>query len=423
MKLKIIESALLIAVVVFVAGCDADCLDFDRIVYNLLDGTYYVHCRQQLDGSYVPVLDEWGDTFEENPVQTGQTAEDFDCGTSLQFTAGPPLPHVRSAAAVPPGPAVAPDARSGQDSRLAQHAASQAYARYGFNNGYVPPPLHNPMIPVPSGFSPQKTTANASCPPNLPDVLFVNHLNNSITRMGFCPFSTKAVIPLVSRPLQVAVTPDGTTAVVSNYDNAISFVDLTKNSVSYTLLTDSTINPGGVAIAPNGKQVYVSSFNGTNSPVLVIDIASHSVLTKLNAQPWPLGLYVTPDGSRLWVTYPFQNGIDTFDLLTNTEVAVRSVNAPSGIAFNSTGTRAYVTSGMGPGGALVAFDTVALKQIASYAVGNYPVDASVMPGDRYVIVDNFASANRSLVDTVTGAVVTGTADPGATYTLGLVPVQ
>lgn len=186
-------------------------------------------------------------------------------------------------------------------------------------------------------------------------------------------------------------------------------------------MTDPSINPDGIAITPDGKRAYVSSFNDTNSVILVIDIASHSIVSSIPAAAWPQGLSVTPDGSQLWVSYPFENYIDIFDTLTNTEVAPRPVNQPSGMAFNLAGTRAYVTSGFGPG-TVVAFDTATLKQIASYTVGIYPVDVSVVPGDRFVLVNNFGSANKSIIDTVTGMVVTSS-NNGASASTGLVLIQ
>lgn len=79
-----------------------------------------------------------------------------------------------------------------------------------------------------------------------------------------------------------------------------------------------------------------------------------------SARPWPQRLYISPDGSQLCVSYPFQNAIDLFDTLTNTTVTSRGANAPSGIAFNAAGTRAYVACGTGSG-TVIAFETAAFS--------------------------------------------------------------
>jgi YVTN family beta-propeller protein len=136
------------------------------------------------------------------------------------------------------------------------------------------------------------------------------------------------------------------------------------------------------------------------------------------AAQWPQGAFVTPDGSQVWITYPFQNQIDVIDTLTNTDVGGRLVDSPAGIAFNPTGTRAYVTSG---GGTVTVFDAATLKQIGSYKVGRYPVDVSVGRDGRFVYVSNFADGTISVIDTVRGSVKTGTS-AGATV-MGLVQVQ
>jgi len=259
----------------------------------------------------------------------------------------------------------------------------------------------------------------SSCPANSPDVLIVNHGHNTVTRLGTCPFSSKGVLPVVSRPLQVAVTPDGLLALVTSFDNAVNFIDLATNSVSFTLHTDPTINPAGVAITPDGRRAYVTSFNNVNSVIVVIDIASHAIVSTIPAGAWPQGAFVTPDGSQLWVSYPFGNQVDVFDTLTNTPITSRAVNSPSGIGFNATGTRAYVASGGSPG-TLVAFDTATFQKITSYTVGTYPVDVNVLPGGRFVVVNNFGSGNLSIVDTATGMVITGKSS--GTYSAGLMRI-
>jgi DNA-binding beta-propeller fold protein YncE len=198
----------------------------------------------------------------------------------------------------------------------------------------------------------------------------------------------------------------------------VNFIGLTANTVSFTLRTDPSINPAGIAITPDGTRAYVTSFNNINSVILVIDIASHAIMSTIPAAAWPQGAFVTPDGSQLWVSYPFGNEVDVFDTLTNTQSTARSVNAPSGIAFNSSGTRAYVASGGTPG-TLVEFDTATFQKLTSYTVGSYPVDVNVLPGGRFVIVNNFGSGNLSIVDTATGKVASG---PSGAASLGLMRI-
>ncbi|HEX5431013.1 MAG TPA: hypothetical protein VFW83_03545, partial [Bryobacteraceae bacterium] len=70
---------------------------------------------------------------------------------------------------------------------------------------------------------PQETAL--ACDSNAPDVLIVNHGHATLTRLEPCAHIAKT-IGLISRPLEVAVTPDGSQALVTNFDNAISFINL-----------------------------------------------------------------------------------------------------------------------------------------------------------------------------------------------------
>lgn len=437
MKLKIFEAAVLISIVFLLGdsgnGCDLSCLNpLDYALDKIFDQPVsdFATCPVVKPNGLAKIVDQLAVPPPSGrpkalglraalgrPISRLDLPPTCDCGTSTDN--GAPLPHPKTSAAVPPPAAAAGSFRQILDGPLSRAAQGPPYRSYGWNDGYVPPTVIHPNIPVPSNST---ASRSPSCPPFPPDILLVNHLHNTVTRLGTCPFSVKATIPLVSRPLQVAVTPDGSQAIVTNFDNAISFVNLASNAVSFTLKTDASINPAGVAITPDGKRAYVTSFNNVNSVILVIDIASHTIVGTIPAGAWPQGVFITPDGTQAWVTYPFNNEVDVIDTLTNTESAGRVVNAPAGIAFNSTGTRAYVTSGGNPG-TVIAFDTASFQPITSYAVGTYPVDVNVIPGDQLVVVNNFASSNISVINTLSGAVLTSQpADSSAQYTQGLVRI-
>lgn len=412
MKIRIIEIAVLVSTILLFAGdgCDPSCLDFETSLNRFLGLSHYIHCvgspatGYHAEESTLSISLSGGGV---SPVATYVPGSAFDCDTSDNGSGGP-LPHMKSGAPIPPAPAPF-DAKPGA-ARSPAAAAPLRYRMYGYNDGYVAPGVIDPYIFVPSS---SNQDLPSTCPANPPDVLIVNHGHNSVTRLATCPFSSKATIPVVSRPLQVAVSPDGTLALVTSFDNAVNFIDLSRNTVSFTLKTDQSINPAGIAITPDGKRAYVTSFNNFNAVILAIDIASHAIVSTIPARVFPQGAFVTPDGSQLWVSYPFQNAVDVFDTLTNTLTTSLGLNSPAGIAFNANGTRAYVASGGNPG-TLVEFHTATFQRLTSYTVGTYPLDVNVLPDGRFVVVNNFGSGNFSIVDTATGKVVTGQSGPFST---------
>jgi YVTN family beta-propeller protein len=270
--------------------------------------------------------------------------------------------------------------------------------------GYLPRQLLD--LPFPAQPSATDQTS-AACNSSQPDVIQVNHDNASVNRISTCPFQFRATIPVATRPLQIAVTPDGLTALVTSFDNAVNFIDLTTNKVTYTLQTGYNINPNGIAISPDGTTAYITSFNSMDPIVAVIDIASRSITATIPGYSYPQSLAISPDGSQLIVTYPFGSQIGIIDTLTNAQSIVLNIQTPRGVAFNSKGTKAYITSAP-PGlpGTVQELDTTTFQVDTTYTVGVGPADVAVLYGDRYVVVNNYEGQSVSVVDTVQGSVKT-----------------
>lgn len=273
------------------------------------------------------------------------------------------------------------------------HAASQEVA-------YLPQQLRVlPFLPdVPS-------TTTPACDSTFPDVLRTDQLEGLLTRISTCPLAIKTTIPMAALPLQVVVTPDGSTAVVTSFANAVNFIDLNTNKVTYTLMTDPSINPHGLAISPDGTRAYVTSFN-TTAVVLVIDMASHAVLASIPTISFPQGATLTPDGSQLWITSPLAASVDIIDTLTYTHVTGLNIAQTTDVAFNSTGTTAYITSTAVVPGTVVAVNASTYQTLNTYTVGVGPTDIKMSYADQFLVVNNDGGSSVSVIDLMAGTVST-----------------
>ena len=270
----------------------------------------------------------------------------------------------------------------------------------GSGSAYLPQPFRDlPFVPdvTPSG--------TLACDGTLPDVFQTVHTNSLVTRISTCPFGIVATIPVVSRPLQVELTPDGSMALVTSFDNAVNFIDTATNKVTFTLKTDPSINPDGIAITADGTRAYITSFNTNNPVVAVIDMAKRTIIATIPTITYPQGAHLTPDNSQLWITSPEGNSIDVIDTLTNTEVTSRSVTQNTDIAFNSTGTRAYITSAPN---SVVEMDTATFKVLNTYTVGGTPTDIAMSYGDKFLVVTNNSGGSISVIDLLKNKVSTTT---------------
>jgi DNA-binding beta-propeller fold protein YncE len=279
-------------------------------------------------------------------------------------------------------------------------AANTPEATSGFV-AYLPPLLRDlPFLPSVSPPAP-------ACDPSFPDVLQTIHTNAQVTRISTCPFQIKATIPVVSRPLQIAITPDGSTALVTSFDGAINFIDLATNKVTFTLFVDDAVSPNGIDISPDGTRAYITSFDPDFPVVQVIDLTSRKVIaTFMTTLQYPQGATLTPDGSQLWITGPLDSIMDIYDTASNTLITRLNLGNTTDVAFNSTGTRAYVTSQSNSPGVVAVVDTATFQILKSYQVGAGPTDIAMSYGDQVLVVNNSLSGTVSVIDLDLGKVVT-----------------
>ena len=130
----------------------------------------------------------------------------------------------------------------------------------------------------------------------------------------------------------------------------IKVFDLATLSVVNSVPTGS--HPVGIAVTPDGKKVYVSC---SQSNSVVVYTASGATLTSsatVTGFATPHGIAVSPDGSRVFVANSdtnYQPGSDTvgyIDTLTDTLLGSFTTGAgstPMGIAMSPDGMRAYVS--------------------------------------------------------------------------------
>ena len=108
-----------------------------------------------------------------------------------------------------------------------------------------------------------------------------------------------ATITVGKQPFDVAVTPNGEYAYVTNGDSgSVSVIKTASNTVTATITLDT--HPDFVAVAPNGAYAYVT--NEFNSSVLVINTATNTVTATVPVGSHPFGIVASPNGAYVYVT-------------------------------------------------------------------------------------------------------------------------
>jgi YVTN family beta-propeller protein len=91
-------------------------------------------------------------------------------------------------------------------------------------------------------------------------------------------------VQVESRPIDLAIRPDGTQVFVVNYfSNTVSVIDTMTNDVVKTL--DVGNAPLAIAITPDGAKAYVA--NSVSETVSVINVSTDEVIKTIIVSPRP----------------------------------------------------------------------------------------------------------------------------------------
>jgi YVTN family beta-propeller protein len=153
----------------------------------------------------------------------------------------------------------------------------------------------------------------------------------------------------------ITFTPDGNRAyaVISSYlreeyiyHTITVFISTDNHTVIATIETRKKSEPTGVAIAPNGKRLYVLGQEIPKRDGVVSIIATDSsrvTATIPLGSSHPSRMAITPDGKRLYVTYERSGIVSVIDTNIDQVIATISVKYNLGrIAISPNSTQAYV---------------------------------------------------------------------------------
>ncbi|HWD64295.1 MAG TPA: PKD domain-containing protein [Solirubrobacteraceae bacterium] len=254
--------------------------------------------------------------------------------------------------------------------------------------------------------------------------IIVDYDTNSVQTINLSTYAVSSPVKLPgTNPEELAIAPDGKEAYVTQ-DLGLASFDISTGTAG--ALIPAGLNDDGVAITPNGKTAYLSGTgNGGSHPGSVVPV---NLVTRTPGTPIPVpraGLpAVTPDGSTVWV----QTGdntlvpISTSTNTAGTPITLPTMSDPYGFAISPDGTTGYATDA-GNTGALdqVNLTTRTLMRTATDA--NQPEWPVVMPDGKTVFTSNWNSGTLVPFSTSTLTVGTPIGAGGYPGQLGVVPNQ
>ena len=301
-----------------------------------------------------------------------------------------------------------------------------AAAAVQYFTGAMPFPMRIPFHPAYSGKSAPKTVPKCNAP-NSSQLIIPGSKNNTVSFFSTCPWTRTAKVPVGNTPVKAATTPDGTLALVANSgDGTVSVLNIASKAVTKTITLTAPdgaqVAPNNIAFTPDGTRAYITDHACNNNPestMFIIDMATLTVSGTFPTFCYPSGLAISPDGSQVWVAARGDSRVDVFDTATNAHVFGFNVPSATGIAFHPSGSTVYLAEGDSAGFVQV-IDASSYQLITRIQVGSLPHVLRVTPSGHNLFVTNALSNNISRISTSTNTVVMTINLPnGAMHPLGL----
>ena len=230
--------------------------------------------------------------------------------------------------------------------------------------------------------------------------------------------SSQLAIPVspYTTPMFVAITPDGTRAVITNGwgtyggESSVDIVDVTTGSLLYNVpLTN--VDPQGVAIRNTVSGVKAYICDSANSQLVVLDPVTYAVSSIPTPGVLPSYIALSPTKPEAYVTEGENNMGSTnvyvidLNLETTTLMATVSGYVANGIAVTPDGSKAYVASSQTPPphGYITPIDLNTRTAGTPIDLpGLFPLGLAITPDGQQVYAGDVSQAMLIVVETGSG---------------------
>ena len=152
--------------------------------------------------------------------------------------------------------------------------------------------------------------------------------------------------------------------------------------------------PKGVAVSPDGKTAYAVNWAGDT--ISVVDLVTQLVTATIPVGGVPRWIALTKDGKTGLVTNFRGKSLSVLDLEKNVEVArVWGIKNPRHIVMSADDSTAYVSDR--EGAMLHAVNVAKRKVIWSVKVGNRPKTVDISADEKYAFTANYGSNDMTVV--------------------------
>lgn len=156
-------------------------------------------------------------------------------------------------------------------------------------------------------------------------------------------FTIEKVIPVGSVPKYVAVTPDGRTVLVTNWCSwDLSVIDTATDTETARIPLGGTY-PRGIVVSPDSRTAYVALMGSDR--LVTVDLATKTVAAFAQPGDSPRHIVISPDAKYLYVSNNRSANVVKIDRATGAILgAAHTGDQPRSVAISSDGQAIYVVN-------------------------------------------------------------------------------
>lgn len=212
----------------------------------------------------------------------------------------------------------------------------------------------------------------------------------------------RATLPTGEAPHEVAVSPDGRLALVSNYGtrqapgSTLTLIDVAAAQVVRTIDLGEYRRPHGMAWLADGQRAVVTA--EAKGALLVIDAIGGGVLFAVpTGQEVSHMVAVSPDGRRAFVANIRSGTMTAVDLETRQAITPVATGAGAeGVAVTPNGREVWVTNRAAD--TVSVLDAATLEILATLPAPAFPIRAVATPNGAHVLVTAAKSGDIKVFD-------------------------
>jgi YVTN family beta-propeller protein len=230
------------------------------------------------------------------------------------------------------------------------------------------------LIQLLVGTLPPSVWAQKSRKSREPVLLVANKHSNTLSFIDPVALTVLETIPTGPNPHEIAVTPDGRWAYLSSYHapgNTISVIDLVNRKQVKEINTGKYTRIHGAAMAPDGKHAYFTA--GQTGYVVEVDTKTQEITRAIPTHGKISHMvYVSQDNKRLYTANIVTENISVIDRKSG-ELITQIPCGPGceGLAFTPDGN--YLWAGNQTGGSITVISLATHKPIETFACEGMPV--------------------------------------------------